>query len=460
MSHALARAVRQEAGAANAIVQAAERQGRLATNDELAKIKGHLGKAQQFKNQLDRQRGLTNQAASITSIGAPAGDGLSGTPAPVFYDQQPAAGTGSSPGRQFTSSAEYKGLRSSMGSPDQPWGNRRVVTNPVSATALRPRNALLTGSSEELLGTSTDGAGLTVRPEFRGFLATTYGRELKLLDLLLTVPTETDAIDYVKVASVTNAAAAVAEATSSAAPTAPAEGGALIPAVGGGYKPESAMTFAEQQDYVRTIAHVLPVTKKALADARQLEMIINAFMRYGLEEKLEDLILTGDGTGQNYLGILHASRQQSAPGVLDGVQVVAPGTDSELDIARKLKTRAALGRGGAPNGYLMHPLTVERFELLKDLEDRYYIGGPFAGSTEDQLTLWRLPVVSSEAIAESVVLCGNFRQAVYFDRQQATITASESHLDFYTRNLVMILAELRAGFGVLNESAFAKSTLV
>src|SRR5690606_3999794 len=150
-----------------------------------------------------------------------------------------------------------------------------------------------------------------------------------------------------------------------------------------------------------------------------------------------------------------------APGVLDGVQVYTVGTsgDGLLEVARRLKTRAKLGRGGAPTAYVASPLTVERYELLKDAEDRFYVGGPFAGSTEEQLALWRLPFVSCEGVPEDLLLCGNFAQAVFFDREQASITASDSHEDFFIRNLVMILAEMRGGFGVLWEPAFAKTDI-
>jgi hypothetical protein len=38
--------------------------------------------------------------------------------------------------------------------------------------------------------------------------------------------------------------------------------------------------------------------------------------------------------------------------------------------------------------------------------------------------------------------------------------ASDSHADFFIRNLVAILGELRAAFGVLRPAAFATAALV
>jgi HK97 family phage major capsid protein len=69
-------------------------------------------------------------------------------------------------------------------------------------------------------------------------------------------------------------------------------------------------------------------------------------------------------------------------------------------------------------------------------------------------TLHGLPVVESEAIAAGQGLVGDFRKAVLWDREQASITATDSHADFFIRNLVAILGEERVAFGVLRPKAF------
>jgi HK97 family phage major capsid protein len=49
---------------------------------------------------------------------------------------------------------------------------------------------------------------------------------------------------------------------------------------------------------------------------------------------------------------------------------------------------------------------------------------------------------------------GDFRKAVVWDREQANIQVSNSHEDFFIRNMVAILAEMRAAFGVIRPTAF------
>jgi len=47
-------------------------------------------------------------------------------------------------------------------------------------------------------------------------------------------------------------------------------------------------------------------------------------------------------------------------------------------------------------------------------------------------------------------IAGDLSQCVLWDREVATITATDSHADFFVRNLVALLGECSAGFGILN----------
>ena len=54
---------------------------------------------------------------------------------------------------------------------------------------------------------------------------------------------------------------------------------------------------------------------------------------------------------------------------------------------------------------------------------------------------------------------GDFRKLVLFDREQASIQVSDSHLDFFIRNMVAILAEMRAALVCLQPSALVEVDL-
>ncbi len=197
---------------------------------------------------------------------------------------------------------------------------------------------------------------------------------------------------------------------------------------------------------VKTIAHWIPITKRALSDAAQVRTLIDAFLRYGLEEELEDQMIQGDGTGENFEGL----------GNVSGVQAQAWDTNV-LTTLRKAKTKVrTVGRSMA-NAYLLNPADLETVDLLQDNEGRFYFGGP--GGVGSASVLWGLPVIETEAVPAGVGYVGDFRKAILWDREQATIQMTDSHLDFFVRNLVAILAEMRAAFGVIQPNAFVEVDL-
>lgn len=288
------------------------------------------------------------------------------------------------------------------------------------------------GAKDLVTGASATSAGALIAPDFLGLQDEgTYARPLTLLDVLTRGTTDGDTVEYARVTGVTNSAAPVAEAT--------ATGGSS------GTKPESAMTLEKVTAAVKTIAHWIPATKRALSDAGQLRTLIDNFLLYGLSEELEDQVVNGDGTGENFTGILNTT----------GVQTQAFDTDQLVTI-RKAKTLVKVGGRAQANGVAVHPNDAEAIELLRDLNGNFYFGGPGADGIP---AIWRMPVVETEAVPEGTAIVADWRRAVIWDREQAGIVASDSHADFFIRNMVAILAELRAAFGVLRPAAFVTADL-
>lgn len=346
-------------------------------------------------------------------------------------------------GAQFTESKAFKDLIGTLPPGASSFGEKMRVQSSAFAV---PGSLLAGGSKALVTGVSDTSAGALIQNDFRGMLDPFYQRPLTIRDVVTNGSTTSDLIEYVRLTSVTNNAAPVAEAQSTL-PIGDGTGGTTT-AVLGGLKPESSMVFARATTSVKTIAHWIPVTKRALADAAQIRTLIDAFLRYGLEEELEDQMVTGSGSGENFLGIANTSGVQT--------QAAPAGDETILDTTRMARRKVRIGGRAIPTAYVMNPLDWEAIELLKDAENRYYGGGPFALTTP---RLWGLPVIESEAIAAGTIYCGAWNQAVLYDREQATVQATDSHSDFFTRNLVVLLAELRAAFAVLRPSAFVKITV-
>lgn len=291
-----------------------------------------------------------------------------------------------------------------------------------------------------LTGLSRTSAGALTQTDYKPLVNAAPFRPLTIRDLITIGETNSDLVEYPQITGYTDAAANVPEATSSAPPTQNQTTGALVNNAGGGYKPESAMALARVDAPVKTIATWIPTTNRALADAGQIRTLIDNFLEFAIERQLEDQMINGDGTGENFTGILNTG----------GIQSQAFATDI-LITTRKARTKLRTPGRVVPSAYVFNPLDWETIDLTKSSQGMYYFGGPQVMGNQ---RLWGVPVIESEAVPQGTGILADWKYAVVWDRMQAAITMSNSHADFFIRNLVAILAELRAAFGVQYTKAF------
>jgi len=392
---------------AEAICKAAEDGGRDFTAEERQKVEGLLKEAKELKAQIDRAEGDEALKAQIMTL---AGQ----MPPPAAGG---AAGRGKTLGEQFGASAAWQAwLKQMAPSGHFPDGAKGFTSPPIEFKTL-------------LTGDSATSGGAFVQTDYTG-LFEPYGRRvLTVRDLISQRTTESDTVEFVQQTATVTQAAPVPEAT--------ATDGAQD---ADSYKPEGAMAFKKVQATVKTIAVWIPATKRALSDASQLRGIIDQELRADLEKELEDQMVAGTGLGEDLEGILANTDVQTQGWTTD-----------LLTTARKAVTKVRVTGRARPTAWLVHPEDAEVIDLLKDTQDRYYYGGPAEGGVQ---RLWRYPVVESEAITAGTAIIGDWRKAVLWDRERATIQVSDSHSDFFVRNMVAILAEMRCAFGILRPKAF------
>jgi HK97 family phage major capsid protein len=403
------------------IASKAETEKRDYTDEEREAIKKGLAEAESIKDQLKAAEADNDLRKAIDSLGDAVDLLPKSDPSdPDQNGQKGKPGKGQSIGEQFVSSPEFKDWMSQM-APNGVFsdGKKGINSPPVQFSGLK---ALITGVSD------TSGGALTAA-DFLGLVDPGLRRPLTVRDIITQGTTGSDSVEYVRQDAQTNAAAPTAEATDQTT----------------GTKPESTFTLVKITAPVRTIAHWLAATKRALSDAAQLRTLIDEFLRYGLEEEIEDQVINGSGAGENFSGILTTT----------GVQTHALGADDRIVAARKARTKVKVTGKAVPTAYVFHPNDWEQIDLMVDNEARYFFGGPMQLGTP---RLWGLPVVESEACPEGTGLVGDFRKAVLWDREQASIQVSDSHSDFFIKNLVALLAEARAAFGIFRPAAFVKIT--
>jgi len=187
-----------------------------------------------------------------------------------------------------------------------------------------------------------------------------------------------------------------------------------------------------------------------LDDAPAIRGLINGRLLMGLNLTLETQVITGDGTGENFTGILATA----------GICIQASGTDGILDRMFKGRTQVRVTGRGNPNVFLIHPndwsaIRLARENVATGTLGNYLMGPP---SQVGPTTVWGVPVIESDVETENTILVGDFAMGCsLFDREQAAIRVGTIN-DQFTRNMQTILSELRAAFVVWRPAMFCRIT--
>lgn len=383
--------------------------GRAMTGDEAAAVQKLMDEATSIKARLLEARGGNTLAAEIDKLTAGmTADDKRETKAAALKSlgQQWIEGEGG----QFFFKKQHHGTRN-WSSPTQELDDadyaRRMATT---------------------LTTQAGSGGALVVPQYLPGILPILFRPLTVRQLLASGTTDSPLIVYMVETTFTNAAAAVAE---------------------GAAKPESALVFSQVQEAVTKLAHWLPVTEEMLEDVSQIRDYIDARLVVGLDLVEEDQLLNGNGTAPNLKGILNRT----------GVQTTAVGAapDTAIDAIYRAINQVYTSSWVMPTGIVMNPANWSKIALTKDTLGRYLGSGPWAPAQSH--TLWGLPVAVTPAIAAGTALIGAFgSQAQVFARGGTRVEASNSHQDFFIKNLVAIRAERRLALAVYRPSSFITVT--
>jgi len=412
---------------ARAICEKAEEEERDFTPEERNQIEGWMKEAGDLKEKIRAAEGDAKLRQAVLDLNADI-ELLDGKQR--GGDGQPAAqpGKGKTIGEAFVNSPQFSGWMKSIGGrlSDEARG---VNSPPVEFKGLidgvMRRKELITGESDT-------SAGAFVRPDYTGIYEAIGRYPLSVLDLVRRQPTSSDLVHWVR----------ETRQVQEAEPTPEANVTTFKGATGeiSGVKPEGTMRFEPVTEPVSSIPVWIPVSTRALADAPMIRALIDDSLRGDVHEELENQILNGDGIGENFTGILNTA----------GILAQAFDTDMLITCRRAITSVQWTGRA-RPNGWVFNPFDWENIELLRDDGGRFYWGGPL---TMGRSVLWQVPVSTSVLVPQGTALLGDWRKAVVFDRQAATIAVSDSHADFFIRNLVAIRCELRAALGVIRPQGF------
>ena len=249
------------------------------------------------------------------------------------------------------------------------------------------------------------------------------GRQPRIRDLLNVLNTTSGNVEYVDQTTRDNQAA---------------------PQTEGALKAESDYAWELKNLAMRTIAHWTKASVQILADAPQLQSIIDTELRYGLALAEETQLLNGDGISPNLDGLITNSTAYADP--------LALATPTMIDTVGTGMLQVALA-DYSPNGIVVHPSDWMRIRLLKNTDGEYLLGDPQSNPSP---LLFGLPVVATTAMTVDKFLIGDFRAAAtLYDREGANVALSTEDGDNFVRNMVTIRCEERLGLAVKNATALS-----
>lgn len=386
--------------AASAITEGAQKAARSLSSDEKQQVEALIAEVNQFKSRVQEMDDNERIAEAIEGMKRPVNQ----------QPERPAEAKGASSfGDAFVKSEAFQTLQSAFksGSLTGNW-----TSGPVEMPSFFDAKATVTSTASPIID-----------PDVQGGINPLLMRRLTIADLLASGTTDSSVVRYVNETSNTNAAAGVAE---------------------GDLKPESTIVFGNVDEPVRKIATFLPITDEMLEDAAQLRSYLDGRLRLFVQHEEERQLLSGTGVAPQLTGLLNRT----------GVQTLAKAVGGNvLDALYTAITNVRTNALVEPDGIVMHPTNWATIRTQKDGNGQYYGGGPFTAQFGDNL--WGLRVSVTSAIPVNTALVGAFgTQAQLFRRNGLTVEASNSHSDFFQRNLTAIRAEERLALAVYRPAAF------
>ena len=207
-------------------------------------------------------------------------------------------------------------------------------------------------------------------------------------------------------------------------------------------KPTSILTFEEQEDRCRVVAHLSePFPLRYLDDYSQLGSVLDVEMQAGVLETLEEQIASGDGEGENFTGILQTT----------GVTDVPFATDI-LTTIRKARTALA-AKGETATAWVFNPADLEALDLMR--ENGANGGFLLDSAAADTVFGPGIERVSSLAVPAGTAILGDFTKVRIRVRQGAHTLAATQAGDLFDKNQVKLRGEGRFGVDVIRPQAFA-----
>ena len=266
----------------------------------------------------------------------------------------------------------------------------------------------------ELKNTVTNAIGNTFS-ERRPTLVTGAFREFTIEDLITSIPT--------------NNAAEAAEGVQIA---------------------QSSITFTTGTMPVTNVAHFIKITRQLAMDNAALAAFINRRMVYGVNLRVENQLVAGDGVAPNLGGLTLAANRTAHGYTAASLAALGLSATNKLDLIGKMIGDCALADYPA-DVIILNTADWWTLRLSKDSQGRYLLGDPASSVTP---MLFGRPVVASNAMTALNVWVGSLSQAATLhNREGIVVDMSDSDENNFQLGLVSVRAMRRLALTVEKPAA-------
>jgi hypothetical protein len=197
-------------------------------------------------------------------------------------------------------------------------------------------------------------------------------------------------------------------------------------------KPELVYDPTPHTDTLATYAHYKAISRQALEDIPQIQSIIEGTLRKGVIQAIDNAVAAALNDAANGIPTSNATD------LLGGIRVAIGNVQSRGYVT--------------PNAAVMNPADFAAIDLAVMVES---VDGP-----RRQQAVWGVPIVAATAVPVGTVFVGDMKSCVsLFARNQVAAYMSDSHADYFVKNLLVILAEQRALAAITEPNAAEKVTV-
>jgi HK97 family phage major capsid protein len=432
---ALNKKMAEHVDAFKAIYAKADEEDRRPTDEERLEVEEHHRAIETLKGEKKLIQENIDTLKSVDDLGRELGPSVSPLRNVQVGDEPLDRAVGmieKSLGEKFTDSQGYKQAVELYKT-----GGRLPSNFSTGQISLEAKGTLLEGA-----GGGGGGLAATVPQVVPGVVDRLF-QGLTVADLFLSGQASTNSIRYVVEGTATSGAAGVAEA---------------------GLKPESTLGLTTTDEPIKKIATILPVSDEMLEDAPQIQAYINGRLSLFVRIEEERQLLRGTSGGNEVQGLL-TSRS---------VPVYGGGTAAGNKAEQLFKAMNGM-RGSAflePDWIIVNPADWQDMRLAKDTAGQFFGGGPFMGQYGNNGmigasgqasgaadSIWNKTTYVTSAVGAGTAVVGSRSAAQVWRRGGLSVEATNSHADYFQRNLVAIRAEERLGLAVYRPTGFVEVRL-